>query len=398
MSKSNSLNGSSSSGIRYGPEMRILIVGGGIAGLTLCALLEQRGFSPTVVERAHKYGNVGYVIVLWPSGSKILKGIGLYEDLKKVGCDFGDYKICDYKGNSIHTYTIDPVVEKYGPVISVYRPDLMNVLSKGVRKDSVRMNTALKSLEETDDDITAYFSDGTSGTYDLVVGCDGIYSKTRSEALGKAEISYSGMAGYAFWSSLEFSEINGITEYWGTGKFVKIWPTHNRLAVFVSVRTKPDISNTPEEKIKNIQEYLSDFGGVVPDIIRNLDDPYGIYYTEYNDLKISRWSSGRVVLVGDSAHAILPNAGGGTSMAMESASVLTEELCRTDSKYFPQAIRQYEARRKRRVDKVLNHSRFIGKFFLTDSGPLSLTRNYIMKIYSSRQIFRYWDGILSDAL
>ncbi|MCY3985910.1 MAG: NAD(P)-binding protein, partial [Candidatus Dadabacteria bacterium] len=68
MSKSNSLNGSSSSGIRYGPEMRILIVGGGIAGLTLCALLEQRGFSPTVVERAHKYGNVGYVIVLWPSG------------------------------------------------------------------------------------------------------------------------------------------------------------------------------------------------------------------------------------------------------------------------------------------------------------------------------------------
>ena len=83
---------------------------------------------------------------------------------------------------------------------------------------------------------------------------------------------------------------------------------------------------------------------------------------------------------------------------MKSDAVLAEELCRTDSKYFPQAIRQYETRRKRRVGKVLNNPRFIEKFFLTDSGPLSFTWDYIMKIYSSRQIFRYWDGILSDAL
>ena len=76
MEEAERLNGSSSSGIRYGPEMGILIVGGGIAGLTLCSLLEQRSFSPTIVERAHKYGNVGYVIVLWPSESRILKGLG----------------------------------------------------------------------------------------------------------------------------------------------------------------------------------------------------------------------------------------------------------------------------------------------------------------------------------
>ena len=65
--------------IRNGSDMKILIVGGGLAGLTLCALLEQRGFSPTLLERASKFGNIGYVVIIWPSGSRILKGLGVYE-------------------------------------------------------------------------------------------------------------------------------------------------------------------------------------------------------------------------------------------------------------------------------------------------------------------------------
>ncbi|MCK5392682.1 MAG: NAD(P)-binding protein, partial [Deltaproteobacteria bacterium] len=65
--------------------MRILVVGGGIAGLTFAALLQQRGFKPTVVERIPEYGTVGYVIVLWPSGCRILKGLGVYRNLLDVG-------------------------------------------------------------------------------------------------------------------------------------------------------------------------------------------------------------------------------------------------------------------------------------------------------------------------
>jgi len=113
---------------------------------------------------------------------------------------------------------------------------------------------------------------------------------------------------------------------------------------------------------------------------------------------MNSWSCGRVVLVGDSVHAILPNAGAGVSMAMESAAVLAEELCRTDSVNFSHAFWQYESRRKARVNKVQNQSRIMGKFIYTESGILSSVRDYLVRVYSSRQLFRYWDSMLKDPL
>ena len=82
----------SSMNIRYGPELRVLIVGGGIAGLTLAGLLQQRGFQPVVVEKSPNYGEVGYVLGLFPAGSRILKGLGLYPRLEDAGVELARYE------------------------------------------------------------------------------------------------------------------------------------------------------------------------------------------------------------------------------------------------------------------------------------------------------------------
>lgn len=388
----------SSGRIRYGPDMRVLIVGGGIAGLTLCGLLQQRGFHPTLVERAPEFGDVGYVIVVWPSGSRILKGLGLYERLRERGCAFTDYNISNYKGKVINSYTIDSVVEKYGPIISIYRPDLIDILMEAVSGDSIRMNTTVISLADTDNGVETVFSDGSAGTYDLVIGCDGIRSRIRKEVFGDIPLRYSGMSGWGFWVNPDLCGTQGIIEYWGKGKFLGMWPTRGRLAVFTSVRRKSGVRDDIDTRIENIRRNFAEFGGVVPEILRGLDDPRDIYYDEYNDLRMDRWSSGRVVLVGDSVHAILPNAGVGVSMAMESAAVLAEELCRTDSVNLPHAFRQYESRRKSRVNKVQNQSRIMGKFIYTENGILSSVRDYLVRVYSSRQLFRYWDSMLKEPL
>ena len=384
--------------IRYGPDMRVLIVGGGVAGLTLCGLLEQRGFQPTLIERAPEFGNVGYVIVVWPSGSRILKGLGLYERLREQGCAFTRYNISNYRGKVINSYTIDSVVEKYGPIISIYRPDLIDILMGAVSGDSIRMNTTVVSLADTDDGVETVFSDGSEGIYDLVIGCDGIKSKIRKDVFGDVPLRYSGMSGWGFWVNPDLCASEGIIEYWGRGKFLGIWPTRGRLAVFTSVRRKSGVADSVHTRIESIRRNFAEFGGVVPEILRGLDDPRDIYYDEYNDLRMDRWSLGRVVLVGDSVHAILPNAGAGVSMAMESAAVLAEELCRTDSVNLPHAFWQYESRRKSRVTKVQNQSRIMGKFIYTESGVLSSIRDYLVRAYSSRQLFRYWDNMLKDPL
>ncbi len=383
---------------RYGPEMKILIVGAGVAGLTLCGLLQQRGFRPVLVERAKRFGDVGYVIVVWPSGSRILKGLGIYQHLVNKGCAFTNYRISDSRGKEINNYTIDPVAEKYGPILSIYRPDLIEILRDSVSQDAIRMNTSVLSLDDGPDGITITFSDGRAELYDLVVGCDGIRSKIRKEIFGDVPLQYSGMSGWGFWVNPDLCGTEGIVEYWGRGKFFGMWPTPGRLAVFTSIRRESGIVDAVENRVENIMSSFSGFGGVVPDVLRNLGDPTDIYYDEYNDMRMNRWSCGRVVLVGDSAHAILPNAGAGASMAMESASVLAEELCRTDSRNFSQALWHYESRRKSRVSKIQNQSRIMGKFMYTRNGILSSVRDYIAKMYSSRQLFRYWDSMLKDPL
>ncbi len=398
MSRNRGFSAPSGGRIRYGPDMKILIVGGGVAGLTLCGLLEQRGFRPTLIERASEFSDVGYVIVVWPSGSRILKGLGLYESLQQRGCAFTKYNISNSKGKIINNYCIDPVVEKYGSIISIYRPDLIEILSSAVSEDSIRMNTTVASLKDDKDGITVVLSDGTEQTYDLVVGCDGIRSRIRKDIFGDIPLRYSGMSGWGFWTASDIGATDGIVEYWGRGKFLGIWPTRERLAVFTSVRTKPDTYSGIDDRIEDIRRNFGEFAGVVPDILRDLDDPRNIYYDQYNDIRMNSWSRGRVVLVGDAVHAILPNAGAGASMAMESASVLAEELCRTDSRNYAHAFLQYESRRKGRVNKVQNQSRIMGKFIYTQSGALSSIRDYLARLYSSRQLFRYWDDMLKYPL
>ena len=398
MSESKTQKNGLKKGVRYGPDMKILIIGGGVAGLTLAGLLQRRGFNPKLVERAPKYGKVGYVIVIWPSGSRVLKGLGVYEKLLEEGCQFTSYYVSNYKGEVIKTYSIDPVAEKYGPIISIYRPELIDTLIEAVDPEILQMNTTVEKIEQGADEAEVHFSNGKSEKYDLVIGCDGVRSRTRSQIFGDIPLSYSGMSGWGFWVDPNLSKPDGIVEYWGKGKFIGVWPTKGRLSVFTSVKMPENSEDPLRTRIERIKECFKDFGGVVPKMLDQLNDPNEIYYDTYNDLKLDNWSKGRVVLVGDSAHAILPNAGAGVSMAMESAAVIAEELCRADSKYIDHALKQYEIRRKPRVNKIQSQSRMMGKLVYSNSSVLSTVRDYVLKVYSKDLVYRYWDNVLKDPI
>lgn len=384
--------------LRYGPEMRVLVVGGGIAGLTFTALLQQRGFKPTLVERIPEYGSVGYVIVLWPSGSRILKGLGVYRDLLDVGLQFTTYNVSDEQGQMLNSYSVKSVTEKYGPMLSTYRPDLIDVIKKAVDPGSIRMNTTVEKIDQTNDEVYVTFSDGTEETYDLVVGCDGVRSKTRNMVFGDVPLSHSGMNGWSFWVKPSIAKTLQIAEYWGTGKFFGVWPTKGRLSVFTSIRNDARELDPVESRIDRIQENFKNFGGIVPEILEELDDPNEIFHGHYNDLIMKKWHKGRVVLVGDAAHAILPTAGGGVSMAMESAAVLADELSRADSKYIEQSFESYMTRRRSRVSKIQTQSRMMGKYVFTNNRFVSSARDFMMRFYSNKFHVRYWDTMLKEPI
>ena len=384
--------------VKYGSEMRILIVGGGVSGLTLAGLLQQRGFRPTLVERIPEYGKVGYIIVLWPSGSRILKGLGLYRDLLDAGLPFTKYNVWDETGEMLHSYSVHSVTEKYGPMISIYRPELINVLRKGVNPEHIRMNTYVREIEQTNDEAHVTFSDGAEETYDLVIGCDGVNSETRRQIFGEVPLSFSGMSGWNFWVKSDTSETSQIAEYWGTGKFLGIWPTKGRLSVFTSVRSPEGVPDPIENRIDNIRKNFNGFAGKVPEILSRLGDPREIFHTDYYDLRMDNWYKGRVALVGDSAHAIMPTAGGGVSMAMESSAVMADELSRSDSKYINQAFEAYMSRRRARVDKIQNQSRMMGKVAYANSRVVSSLRNLVLRLYSNKIHLKYWETMLKEPI
>ena len=263
--------------VRYGPEMKILIVGGGISGLTLGALLQQRGFIPTIVEKIPEYGDVGYVIVLWPSGSKILKGLNLYRKFEEIGHECTKYDVANEKGETLNIFSNDEVREEYGPIISTYRPEMINLLREAVNPDFIRMNTTVENIRQDKNCVYVTFTDGSQGSYDLVVGCDGIRSRTRQLVFGDVPLRYSGMSGWGFWIKSKFLKVGQISEYWGTGKFFGIWPTKGRLSVFTSIRSPNNVPDPLESRINRIKSNFKEFGGMVPEILENLDNPEEIY-------------------------------------------------------------------------------------------------------------------------
>ena len=139
-------------------------------------------------------------------------------------------------------------------------------------------------------------------------------------------------------------------------------------------------------------------GGSVSDILFALKDPNEIYFTEFLDIKLDVWNKGRVLLIGDAGQEILPTAGIGASIAMESAAVLADELARVNAKTISIAIQYFSQRRYKRVDHIQAECRKLAKIMFVESTPLEVTRNEFLKFYTTKQLFKSFTKTLDEAI
>ena len=387
--------------VRYGTDLRVLVVGGGIAGLTCAGLLEQRGFSPDVVEKTDSYGGLGYALGLWPVGSNVLKGLGVYEAFRSRADPMHTYTLLGDSGDELNTYDIATVAREYGEPHLVWRPRLIDVLGDTVSDENIRMGATITELDQHDGVVDVTFTDGTSGTYDLVVGADGIHSTVREMVFGDVALTYQGMTSWAFWVDEALVEPGVIKEHWGDGRFAGLYPTDDGLACFLATTAPEGTPDPVDERKARIRRSFEGMGGFIPDVLNEMEEraAHEIWHDDFYDLRMDEWANDRVVLIGDAAHAPLPTAGVGASMAMESAAVLADELTRTDSAYVERALDHYTTRRRDRVDKVQDKSRQLGTFALFDhSSLLSILRNEAVKLYSQKRMEKYYKDFLSSEI
>jgi 2-polyprenyl-6-methoxyphenol hydroxylase-like FAD-dependent oxidoreductase len=366
--------------------MRILIVGGGIAGLTLAALLGRRGTRTTVVEKSQGYGGVGYVLGLWPLGSRILKGLDLYDPLVRQSEPMHDYLPCDEQGRVLRHYRFAPITSEIGDLLGVRRADLIDVLRLGCQNAEVRMGTAIESVRQSRQEVEVGFSDGSTDTFDLVVGCDGLRSTLRRLVFGEVPLAYCGWTGWAWWLDRATCDPHTITEYWTGGRFLGVYPSKHAPCCFCAL---PAPAGTPDplgERAVKLRRAFAGMGGLVPSVLEQLPPGEQIWHDDFDDVRMPKWHQGRVLLIGDASAAILPTAGIGASMAMESAAALADELSRADSGSLDLAIRLFVRRRRKRVDAVQAASRRLARLSLVRWRWLARLRNAVMPWFDEKRL------------
>ena len=361
--------------------MRILIVGAGIGGSTLAALLEGRGHAVDLIERSAESSNSGYALSVWPLGSRILIGLGLIDGFRAMANPLVTYHLRNGAGHDITTYELSEKIAVHGDAGTLSRKDLLALLQSKFHQTHLRMSTHVQALEQTDHDVTVTFNDQSQATYDLVVGADGIHSSIRQMIAGEVKPHETGWGGWVWWAPSDVVPVTEVTEYWGAGRFLGLYPCREQLCVFAGGPLEHDFKHTHP----SAQDIRNHFAAIVPTLPAVFDalpaDASKIFFWKLDDVRSPIWSKGRVVLLGDAATAFLPTAGVGASNAMESAAVLADELLRVEARTVPRALRLFEKRHRQRVQTAQQESRNLAKVMFVGSSPLAWARDELMKHY-----------------
>ena len=236
--------------------MRVLIVGAGIGGLTLAALLRRWDIEPDVIDRAPSFDHAGYMLVLYPLGSRILHGLGAFGAFVAASEPMDYYAVANGKGEVINRYDLGVISERFGPIRQLSRGELLGVLAASAGLPPGRMGVGIAAIEQHGGEVLARTSDGEARRYDLVVGADGIHSTVRRLVFGESAIFDTGWGGWVWWAGHALASHDTVTEYWGAGRFLGVYPTKQRIGI---VACGPVKNMDPDDRAGRRERILRHF-------------------------------------------------------------------------------------------------------------------------------------------
>jgi 2-polyprenyl-6-methoxyphenol hydroxylase-like FAD-dependent oxidoreductase len=340
---------------------RVLVVGGGIAGLTAASALGQNGVAVDVVDVSDRA--VGTSIGLQNRGPDALDAIGVLDAVIATGAgwDRVPVRFFDRAGVMTHDPAWPEREDGKPAYILIYRPRLATILRSRAEATGarVRIGPSVDELTQDADGVEVRFTDGTIGRYDLVVGADGIRSRVRSLVFG-GHIQPAPTGAIALrWvpTGLPRGEAGF---YYGPGSEVVVIPTHDEMT-YVSVQHLSDDLLSDHDARQAMREKLEGFTApFIRQILDVLDDESNVLAHKYEVLLVDApWHRGRVVLIGDAGHATTAQLGSGGIMALEDAVVLAEELKAEGS--VAEALDSFGRRRYDRCRLVVETSRELSR-------------------------------------
>ncbi len=356
--------------------MRVLISGGGIAGLTLAYWLHQYDIPAVVIEQAQAMRRDGYEIEFGGTGYDVASRMGLIDRLAARQAPIEGQVFVNKDGKPIATMNarlLRAITE--GKYMTLTHATLEEVLYEALAGSvEVRFGRWIKTLEAGPDAVEVSFNDGTSESFDLLIGADGVHSATRALVFGPEE-QFSRSLGYtiAFYSPL--------ADRYGIGQTVQIYTEPGRLVTayctpqagelfiyFIYQSTRPE--HVPrEQRLSRLREVCAGMGWLTQQFLADVSSSQNVFMDAMIQIQMPTWHQGRVALVGDACDCPSPLAVQGASVAMAGAYLLAKAL--HDSADYQQAFRRYEEQMFAYVRKQQKRGRRLAKTFLP-STPLGL--------------------------
>jgi 2-polyprenyl-6-methoxyphenol hydroxylase-like FAD-dependent oxidoreductase len=339
---------------------RVLIVGGGLSGVSAAICLQREGIDVEIIEREPVWGALGTGITLMGPAMRALKQLGVLEQCMAEGDGGSEMCLFNAEGDLLHTLEIHGLLGPDWPAVGgMMRPTLHKILADTARDKgvSVRTGTTVTSLEQHPDRVDVELSDGSTGSYDLVLGADGMRSQIRNLVFGD-EAPQPQALGQAVWRALVHrpASVTGEFQFYGPGLktgFTPLGP--DRMYEFLVQPVADEVLPPPAERPARMRELLSVFGGVVAEVRETITEPEQVDVRKlYWLLMPSPWHRGRVLLIGDAAHATTPQLAMGGAIALEDGIVLGELLASETG--LETVLQKFMERRYERCKMVVQNS------------------------------------------
>jgi salicylate hydroxylase len=345
---------------------RVLIIGGGIGGLTAALCLIDAGFGVEVYERSAALTETGAGIQISPNGIKVLERLGLNAALAKVAFRPQALEMrLGVSGTRLFAIPMrDEAERRYGaPYYHIHRADLIAALAEELSRRSpnaVRTAKTFAGFEQTGRGIAASFADGTVAEGDVLIGADGIHSRVRERLFGPESPRFTGnVAWRVVVPATKLKDLVPPTAcVWvGPGRHaVTYYLRGGDLVNFVGVVERGDWQNESWTERGDKQQLAADYAGWAKPITAVIAEASECYrWALFDRDPLPRWSEGNVTLLGDACHPMLPFLAQGAVMAIEDAWVLSRKL--RGASDVPAALTAYEAERKPRTTRVQRGAR-----------------------------------------
>jgi 2-polyprenyl-6-methoxyphenol hydroxylase-like FAD-dependent oxidoreductase len=336
---------------------RVLIVGGGLSGTSAALALQREGIHVEIIEKEPVWGALGTGITLMSPALRALGQLGVLEKCLAAGNGSSEMSLFDVDGNLLHELHIHGLVPDLPAVAGMMRPALHRILADAATEKGVsaRTSTTVVSLDETDDAVEVELSDGSKESYDLVLAADGLRSQIRSMVF--EDVPQPQALGQVVWRALlrRPASVTGEFQFYGPGLKTGFTPMGpDKMYQFLVEPYDADLP-TPEERPARMRELLAPFGGSVAEVRDEITDPDQVDVRKLYWLIMPKpWYRGRVLLIGDSAHATTPQLAMGGAIALEDGIVLGELLASGSD--LETALEQFMERRYERCKMVVENS------------------------------------------